>query len=175
MNSEEAIEYLNTLYMALAVFPNQQISLRDVDKMKESVGMAIEALEQKPCEDAISRQAVLDSMSDTWKHICFVARHKHPTKGEESVYNDMCGTINQIPSVTPQYTDVEIQKIQELEQTEIEKAYELGKAEQPETGHWIDDCGGVKCSCCGYCIDDYYYVKTYCPNCGAKMEGEVEE
>lgn len=44
---------------------------------------------------------------------------------------------------------------------------------QPKTGHWIDDCGGVKCSCCGYCIDDYYYAKTYCPNCGCRMESEV--
>jgi len=52
MTREEAIEYLNTLYMALAVFPNQQISLGNVDEMKESVSMAIKALEQEPCEDA---------------------------------------------------------------------------------------------------------------------------
>ena len=51
MTREEAIEYLNTLYMAFAVFPNQQISLGDVDKMKESVNMAIKALEQEPCEE----------------------------------------------------------------------------------------------------------------------------
>ena len=48
MTREEAIEYLNTLYMALAVFPNQQISLGNVDEMKESVSMAIKALEQEP-------------------------------------------------------------------------------------------------------------------------------
>ena len=47
--------------------------------------------------------------------------------------------------------------------------------QEPKTGHWIDDCGGVKCSCCGYLIDDCFYVKTYCTNCGAKMESEVEE
>ena len=44
----------------------------------------------------------------------------------------------------------------------------------PKTGRWIDDCGGVKCSCCGYYIDDNYYAKNYCTNCGAKMEGEVK-
>ena len=44
---------------------------------------------------------------------------------------------------------------------------------QPKTGHWIDDCGGVKCSRCGYRIDDYYYAKTYCPNCGCRTESEV--
>ena len=41
---------------------------------------------------------------------------------------------------------------------------------QPKIGKWIDDCGGVKCSYCGYCIDDNYYAKNYCTNCGAKME-----
>lgn len=46
---------------------------------------------------------------------------------------------------------------------------------EPKTGRWIDDCGGVKCSCCGYYIDDNYYAKNYCTNCGAKMEGEADE
>lgn len=45
---------------------------------------------------------------------------------------------------------------------------------QPKTGQWIDDCGGVKCSCCGYYIDDNYYAKNYCTNCGAKMEEKTE-
>lgn len=48
MTREKAIEYLNTLYMALAVFPNQQISLGNVGEMKESVSMAIKAVEQEP-------------------------------------------------------------------------------------------------------------------------------
>ena len=46
MTREEAISYLNTLYMALAVFPNQNISLGNVEELKESVDMAIKALEQ---------------------------------------------------------------------------------------------------------------------------------
>lgn len=62
MTQEEVIKYLNTLYMALAVFPNQQISLGNINEMKESVNMAIKALEQELCEDAISKQAVLDMM-----------------------------------------------------------------------------------------------------------------
>jgi hypothetical protein len=47
--------------------------------------------------------------------------------------------------------------------------------QEPKTGHWIDDCGGVKCSCCGYSIDDCFYAKTYCTNCGCRMESEVAE
>ena len=50
MTRDESIETLNTLYMAFAVFPNQQISLGNIDKMKESVSMALEALEQEPCD-----------------------------------------------------------------------------------------------------------------------------
>lgn len=56
MTLEEAIEYLNTLYMALAVFPNQQISLGNVDEMKESVSMAIKALEQEPILDKVKAE-----------------------------------------------------------------------------------------------------------------------
>lgn len=43
---------------------------------------------------------------------------------------------------------------------------------QRKIGKWIDDCGGVKCPFCGYSIDDCYYAKNYCPNCGEKMEVE---
>jgi len=56
MTREEAIEYLNTLYMALAVFPNQQISLGDIDKLKESVYLAIHALEQETVLDKVKTE-----------------------------------------------------------------------------------------------------------------------
>jgi len=58
-----------------------------------------------------------------------------------------------------------------------QKSYLAGMEhkQEPKTGHWIDDCGGVKCSCCGYRIDDCFYAKTYCTNCGCRMEGEVAE
>ena len=80
----------------------------------------LKALEQEPCEDAISRQDALDCLTATGlKKFDFIL--------------DARGKIKNLPSVTPQYTDAEIQKMQELEQAEIEKAYELGKASQPKT------------------------------------------
>ena len=68
MTREEAIKYLNTLYMALAVFPNQQISLGNADKMKESVDMAIKALEQEQKWIPVSEQLPdnTDPVNITW-------------------------------------------------------------------------------------------------------------
>lgn len=49
-------------------------------------------------------------------------------------------------------------------------------------GHWISVGDGYKCSVCG-CLDsnceDWYHFhnvlnQNYCPNCGAKMDGEEE-
>lgn len=47
----------------------------------------------------------------------------------------------------------------------------------PKTGKWIDKSGGIEgawnyCSVCGEQAIDLY---DYCPNCGAKMEGEKHE
>lgn len=76
---------------------------------------------QEPCEDAISRRTVQD----------YIAKYL-----SQYLYNDVREAvevieeyIGELPSVKPQYTDAEIQKMQELEQAEIEKAYEIGKDE----------------------------------------------
>lgn len=42
--------------------------------------------------------------------------------------------------------------------------------EERPTGKWIEDSGVVACS---HCRAIWLYRKTkYCPNCGARMEGE---
>lgn len=64
----------------------------------------------------------------------------------------------------------------------------LEKLEQPSaqperTGHWIgaDSQCGIACSRCLTPVDDFcgsidyidlYYKPSFCPHCGAKMEGE---
>jgi hypothetical protein len=136
---EEAIKELEedkALYM-----PEEWIESLDRDtpdgRLITALDMAIHVLKQEPCEDAISRQAVLDAT---------VKRNSIWNKTTNSKDENLEEIISQLPSVNLQ---------------------------EPKTGHWIDDCGGVKCSCCGYCIDDDYYAKTYCPNCGCRMESEV--
>ena len=79
---------------------------------------------QEPCEDAISRQAVIDA-------IFFEPLYKLGMKkryAEEAV-PAIFEKIKALPPVTPQYTDAEIQKMQDLESAEIQKAYEIGKEE----------------------------------------------
>ena len=40
-------------------------------------------------------------------------------------------------------------------------------------GWWIaDDYAYNRCSACGWEWDDREYVTPYCPNCGAKMDGD---
>lgn len=126
--------------------------------------MAIKALEQELCDDCISRQAVLDYAKDTCLDL--------DSFDDTEVF---CDEIKLLPSVSPQEPCSNCCNGNQIEKAKLcQKSYLAGMEHKPKTGQWIDDCGGAKCSCCGYCIDDYYYVKTYCPNCGAKMQ-EVEE
>ena len=104
---------------ALEQKPNEQIMKLQTYKMFEGEDTVyverddvLKALEQEPCEDAISRQAVSKLLNDGW------------IKG---IYPQ--DAIMALPSVTPKFTDAEIQKMQELEQAQLEKAYELGRAE----------------------------------------------
>jgi Pyruvate/2-oxoacid:ferredoxin oxidoreductase delta subunit len=76
-------------------------------------------------EDLISRQAVCNIIDDI--------RDCISVEG----YWAILERLKKLPSVKPQYTENEIQKMQDLEQAEIEKAYELGKAEGQESGDAI--------------------------------------
>ena len=95
------------------------------------------------------------------------------------------GLIKQFPSAQP-YTDEEVRRIQELEQAQFEKMYELGyqagRAAQPERkrGRWISyRCDMYECSECGYIYteltDRHKCGANYCPNCGEDMRGEQDD
>ena len=83
--------------------------------------------------DLISRQAAMDEMSKQQTYKMFV--------GEDTVYldaNDVGSVLASLPSAG-QYTDDEIQRMQDIEQAQIEKAYDLGYAEGKADAepHWI--------------------------------------
>ena len=156
MSNEEAIKILKGAIKK----PNTEDGY-----MGQALTMAIKALEQQTCEDAVSRAAVLDIFADNAD-----ATRPYSTAWEE---------VKALPPVNPQHTDVEIQKMQELEQAELEKAYELGKAEEPKTGHWIEhERNGkayIECSgCLSWFLRSHLLRNSYCPNCGAKMVEEQE-
>lgn len=92
----------------------------------------IQALEQQPCEDCISRQAAINSLGE-----CpMVWTDSDAEITAERDWKDTVKMLKRLPSVTPKFTDAEIQKMQEMEQAQLDKAYELWKAEmQPN-----EDC-----------------------------------
>lgn len=130
------------------------------------------ALEQKPREDAISRLEVLDEINR-------IGIKAFETYND---YSELFDFVDCLPPVTPQHTDVEIQKMQDLEQAEIQKAYELGKTEGQKTGHWMikrtsptklygENIREYECSICYReirCTESQLVNYPYC-HCGAKM------
>lgn len=47
-----------------------------------------------------------------------------------------------------------------------------GMTEKQKTGHWIDNKVQTKLCNCSECYALSKVYSNYCPNCGAKMEGE---
>lgn len=134
----------------------KKLAIEQLERISKNLGtigetvdyteLAIEALEQEECEDAISRQAVLKQL-------------KGCLTGGETEYKYVKIHIDSIPSVKPQ---------------------------EQKIGHWVKYCRPrcgeqhYKCTSCGYYINfgqwGELYTKEfkYCPNCGSKMEGEIE-
>lgn len=138
---------------------------------KKACNMAIQALSQEPicdrdcehctwtecpiepCDDAISRKAVLDGIEELKKSPWATANRSH---GYEylitealDVVKDLC--VKQLPSVTQ------------------------------KSGKWIpvyqgDEIINHRCSECefGNTFGKSMYRMNFCPNCGAKMENDAE-
>lgn len=75
---------------------------------EEVIDIAIKALEQEPCKDAISRQAVLDSIEDDNRnghYSCFASNN------DAQCFKDV---IKALPSVTPQPKEKEFVKFNDF-------------------------------------------------------------
>ena len=174
MTREEAIYWIKNL----AVLSTE----KDMASITEALNMAIEALkqlslpkiiirqgEQEPTaeysSDVISRQAAIDAIEPTLKSIL---------QGNSYKAVNVMDKIRDLPSAQP-FTSEQIQTMQELESAQVEKAYELGKADRP-TGHWIEnDNGTFSCSNCQSWIpkEQHHYAR-HCLYCGARMESDTE-
>ena len=54
----------------------------------------------------------------------------------------------------------------------FEIAIELLEQPKRPKGHWIHWSRSDECSNCGYNTGKYEEGSNYCPNCGARMDGE---
>lgn len=147
--------------------------------------------------DLISRQTAIDALAKEMPSLTTpdgCGEFDHDIQITDEAFVDCMQIINGLPSAQP-FTAEQIQTMQELESAQVEKAYELGKADRP-TGHWVDDDeqqilmkkfiekgeNWKVCNICGagmrvgakYDTDEQYhdFFHNYCPNCGARMEGE---
>lgn len=153
MTNEEAIDIIKSECYVFNPLNFDRSTMIDT-----ALDMAVKALSVEPCEDAISRESAIRVFGDV-----------HPMDYNTQVY---IARIQYLPSVKPQYTEAEIQKIQELEQAQLEKAYEIGKAEQQRVGRWerTEYSPGLCNYHCSECHNISLDIGNYCPNCGAKME-----
>ena len=76
------------------------------------------------CLNAIDRQAAIDALSYCQTYLFDSRDDDKKISLEDAEY-----AIEQLQPAQPTYTDAEIQKMQDLEQAQIEKAYELGYEE----------------------------------------------
>lgn len=143
---------------------------------------AIAALKAEPCEDAISRQAMLDGLAS-------IAKAKARSDAQKALMGRVMFFTEHLPPVTSKPMECEdcVSREAVLEITAETGALETQArvkalppvTPQPKIGHWIvtgdylttayGSVDYVKCSCCG---EDSLEEGTFCPNCGAKMEGE---
>ena len=112
--------------------------------------------------DLISRQAAIEALMERFKRV--------PTTA--IIAKDI---IENLPSAQS-YTAEEIQKMQELESAQVERAYELGRESVQPTGTWLIHKWGddAKCSNCGRSFKDVYDMDNYdqhCRHCGTHMKG----
>lgn len=131
MTREDAIEKLKRADIT--------VGCKVKTKTAEALEMAIQLLKQEPCDNAISRQAVIDAM-----------RKNHRSGGRdidgdyiegdyrECLYDD----IISLPPVTPQ---------------------------ESKMGHWIMGKYKDTCNKCRCTYPKNIGFKNFCPNCGAKM------
>lgn len=114
----------------------------------DAMMMAIKALGQEPCDDAISRKALFDMCKKEIDHISKNWQNYHSPSEAKSGFAYIATNIYDLPPVNP----------------------------QPKSGHWntyelaqggIDE-EWLECSECMW-SNALVIPRKYCPNCGAKM------
>lgn len=98
---EQEIErrrYKMTREEALKVLEVAELTEEEAEKFSVAYDMAVEALKKEPCEDVVSREAVLDiiEFEDKW-----LLDAKGHNKDTEIAFSGLKTKITKLPSVTP--------------------------------------------------------------------------
>jgi DNA-directed RNA polymerase subunit RPC12/RpoP len=105
-----------------------------------------ERLEQEPCDECVSREAVEDA----------IAEYGDGVYGERLGYSVACEILSKVPSVTPQ----------------PKTGHWIGIDEEPHEDYECNRCGYAVSTYTAN-IEPHTEYK-YCPNCGAKMVEKQE-
>ena len=121
----------------------------------------VNKVEQEPCEDVVSREAVKDILNNSYS--LTDAEHR----------------VEQLPSVTqkPIECDDAISReyLKKIAQSEgaygYVSAHDIATAPSvtQKSGHWIHFAQSDDCSECGWSTGKYISPSKFCPNCGARM------
>lgn len=147
MTNKEAIEWIK-YHIGISNYD-------ETDDLLKAFETAIKALEQEPCDDCVSRQAVKSTMV-RWKF------------NSMNAYLEADYEIDKLPSVTPQQ-----ETVTEFADRCRECGSILGKRINQKTGHWVKitpyplQMHDYKCSECCHETDDN--TENYCSECGARM------
>lgn len=191
MTNEEAIAILRNQHR----WTGEPEKINEVRAENEALEMAIEALKAEPCEDAVSREALLKAFCDN----CILAIADEPCANKTNCeeYRNLVEIIETLPPVTSKPTECEdaVSRQAVLDGlASIAKAKARSDAQKAlmgrvmfftehlppvtpkqRTGKWIKQKIGYGCSNCTLCTNDYGVgMYKFCPNCGAKMEGVSE-
>ena len=155
MTVNEAINYLEDAKIEFKI-PKAAVTAR---KTNEALEMAIKALEQEPCEDAVSRASVFEILGNLMSIPYDLDRPINKDDVSESM-----DAIRVLPSVTP------------------------APKKCHNENHDYAECDQFICSNCGIELQDWHRVKRdeddgdvtyhgyefkYCPNCGSFIMKEV--
>ena len=160
MTKEEAEKYADDMTYRDAI--NNLMKARSIPYRKATfikVNALLKALEQEPCEDAISRKSLKQKLQE--HHDFFVNAYggfsnlsRNDKSRVDEISNCIAMVINE-PPVTPQ------QKI----------GYWLRWYERKETEQYRENIPHCNCSECGKEYDPHssQFIK-FCSNCGARMQ-----
>lgn len=156
MTREDAIKQLK---IELSMWESD---CKSYHKTKDALKMAIKALEQEPCEDAISRKAMLDYQQ--------YLHGKMPNEENHKLWE----FIKELPPVTPVACIAEIKFSKEDMQKLVDEKMKDIVIER-KVGKWTEvDTNMYTCSNCSHCFtivpkDNQIQQFKYCPNCGSFM------